>query len=254
MSLSRPNFAGFSHAKGAQHVGCGMSSPMSVEIARDSADTLGVPQAVLACESSRENSNGMAFTATPTNACNCVFRYPSQRSWPGIVPTAPAAPSFRPYFLGKNARVIADHVAISARRLPARQSVACSRRTQKGTRGSSRCEFSKLRRSQRSPSVALQPVATQRWSKVCWAQAPVQAQPLSRAATPKPVPSSARAQTCFIAKPTPANATDLTAATFGSQPWNSAIKTACGFGGFLLPKPVRATRMGQEPEGTFDVQ
>lgn len=255
MSLSRPYSAGFCGFATANRAIFGASLPTHAEIARDSADMMGAPEAVLAWGGLGANSERMALTATPANACsNCVFRYPSQCSWPGTVPTAPAALSVKPCPSRPYAQGIADLSVNSQRGLPVRKSVASSRRTNKGTRGKSRCEFSRLQRSHVSPLAAWRPVVTRRLNRVCLAPVPALAQPLLLAAMPKPQPSSARVPMCSTARLTQVAATDLTAATLGSQPLNTATKAVCGSGGFLLPKPLRVSRRGHEPEGTFDVQ
>lgn len=260
MMLSQPNFAGFSPRQFVQTVPLGMSLPMARKIARDSADKAIAPKAVLAWDATRENSKVMAFPATPENACNCVFRYPSQRSWPGTVPTAPAATLSTPCFVGADARVIADHKGVFDRQLRRVRSVAFSRHTQSGTRGKSRCEFSKLRRSQGSPSVALRPVATRHLNKACLALALVQVQPLSLAATPKQQQSLVQVPMCSTVRPIRNAATKLTSASFQTQPMMMTTKAPHGLGGFLLqrslPEPSRLNKGSTlaRKEGTFDVQ
>lgn len=258
--LSQPNFAGFSPCPSVQAAPFGISLPMARKIARDSADEAVAPKAVLARGATRENSKVMASPATPEDACNCVFRYPSQRSWPGTVPTAPAATHLIPCFTGSDARAIADHATVSDRQLRGPRSVAFSRHTQSATRGKSRCEFSKLRRSHVSPSVALRPVATQRWNKGCSAQAPVQARPLSQVATQPRAQSLARAPMCSTARPIRNAATKLTSAPLRAQPMKMTTKAPRGPGGFLLPRSLPGpSRLNDGPrlarkEGTFDVQ
>lgn len=254
MSLSQPYSADFQPHATCEGMPFGMSSPMVRKIARDSADNLTIVKAEVARGVTRENSQDMASTATPADVCNCVFRYPSQSSWPGTVPTAPAAISLSPYFQSADARVIADRQAGNRHELRALKSVAFSRHTQSGTRGKSRCEFSRLRRSHVSPSVALRPVATRRLNRVSLAPVQVQARPLSQAATPKQQPLSAQQPTWPTARPIQNAATNLTSAPLRAQPMNRTIKAHLGLGGFLLPLSSQQACADHEPEGTFDVQ
>ncbi len=254
MTSRRPNSAVFDRVARRDRAGVRVTLPTPVKSARDSADSAIVSMAVLAWDGSRENSKAMAFSATPANAGNCVHCYPSQSSWLGNVPTVPAAPLFSSYFIGPDAQVIADQALICVHRLPAEKSMASSRNSRQRKRGNSRCEFSDLRRSPVSPLAALRPVATRRLNRVCWAQVPGLAQPLSPAATPKAQRSLGQGSTSPTAKPIRSAATDLTSVALGPLPMQPTTKVACGFGGFLLPKPVRASRAGHEPEGTFDVQ
>lgn len=254
MTHRRPYFAGFDLSQAIKTLPFGVSLPMAGEIARGCADHAISLQVEVAQGATRENSQVMASSVTPADACNCVFRYPSQCSWPGIVPTAPAALSFFPYFLRENAQIIADPRRISVRRLPLVKTMTCSPRIDQGTKGKSRCDFLKLRRSHVSPLVALRPVATRRWNRVSLAPVPVQARPSLRVATPQPVRLSVQASIWRTARPTQKNATNLTSAPLRAQPMNRTIKAHLGLGGFLLSLSARDARADHEPEGTFDVQ
>lgn len=260
MSRRQPYSADFQPAMPRPLGGFGMSLPIAGKIARDSADKAIAPKAVLARGATRENSKVMTSPATPEDVCNCVFRYPSQSSWFGTVPTVPAAPSFSASCDGSDARAIADLKPQLQGRLPAGSGVALSRYTQSGTRGKSRCEFSKLRRSHVSPSVALRPVATRHWNKACLVQAPVQARPLSQVATPNQARSLARAPMCSTARPIRNAATKLTSASSQAHSMIVTTRAPRGLGGFLLPRSMSGpARLNTGPrrarkEGTLDVQ
>lgn len=260
MNIRQPYSADFQPVMTAAVSSLGMSLPMARKIARDSADQAIAPKAVLARGATRENSKLMTSPATPEDVCNCVFRYPSQSSWSGTVPTAPAAPSFSASRYGPDARAIADLKPQLQRHLPVWSGVAWSRYTQSGTRGKSRCEFLKLRRSHVSPSVALRPAATRRWNRACSVQAPVQARPLSRVAMPSQARSLAQAPMCFTARPIRNAATKLTSASSQAHPMIVTTRAPRVFGGFLLPRSMSGpARLNTGPrrarkEGTLDVQ
>lgn len=258
--LSRPNPAGFSAIASAERVPFGMSLPMNCEIARDSADNLIKPKAEVARRNTRKNSNDMASAATLADVCNSVFRYPSQRSWRGTVPTASAASTFSAFELNNNARQIADLRAKNDLHFTASLTMAVSPQTTKGKRGNSRCEFSKSQRSHASHLAGWRPVATQRLNKACLAQVPVQVRRLLPAAAQQPVPLSARPQTWPTAKPIQTAVTKPTSASpvfAGAQPMDLTTKAPRGFGGFLMPKFTTGPShliAGPETEGTSDVQ
>ncbi|CUI78498.1 hypothetical protein TA5114_02631 [Cognatishimia activa] len=260
MMLSRLNPAGSSAIASAEKVPFGMSSPMICEIARDSADNLIKPKAEVARRNTRKNSNDMASAVTLADVCNSVFRYPSQRSWRGTVPTTSAATSFSANKLNNNARQIADLRAEYELRFPASLTMAVSPQTTKGQRGNSRCEFSKSRRSHASHSAGWRPVVTQRLNKACLALARVRVQPLLQAATPQRVQPLAQPQMWPTAKPIQTAVTNPTTASpvyAGAQPMDSTTKARRGFGGFLMPKFTTGPShliAGPETEGTSDVQ
>jgi len=254
MSICRPYSAGIRRFDSAKGLPFGMSLPTTDETARDGADTAANPKAEVAPGATRENSQHMASMVTPLDACNSVFRYPSQCSRPGIVPTAPAAFSFFPYFLGENAQIAADQRRIFARRLSMVKTMACSPQRNQETKGNSRCNFSRLQRSHVSPLAGWRPVATPRSNRAYLVLAPVQARPSSPVAMQRQLRLLGQAPTCFTAKPTQKNVTDLTPAPLRAQPMNRTIKAHLGLGGFLLPLSARDARVDHEPEGTFDVQ
>lgn len=260
MMLSQPNLAGIAARPVGQVASVGVSSPMVRKTARDSADKARTTHAALAWAATGENSNDMASAATPVDAGNCAIRYPSQSSWPGYVPTVPAAHRFTSRVATRDARVLADQTPLTANQLRAQAGLAFLHHTSKTQRGNSRCVFSKWRRSPVSPSAALRPVATQRLNKVFWGQAQVQAQPLSPAATPKQQRSLAQAPTCFIAKPIRNAATNLMSVPSRAHQEMMTTKALCGPGGFLLPRSLPGLshlkdgpRLARK-EGTFDVQ
>ena len=256
--LSRPNPAGFSAIASAEKVCFGMSLPMNREIARDSADNLIKPKAEVARRNTRKNSKDMASAATLADVCNSVFRYPSQRSWRGTVPTASAASSFSAEKINNNARQIADLCTEYDLHFTASLAMAVSPPTTKGKRGNSRCAFSKSQRSHASHLAGWRPVATQRWNKVCLAQVPVRVRPLLPVATPQPVPLSAPPQTWPTAKPIQTAVTNPTSASpvyAGAQPMDSTTKVPRGFGGFLMPKfTTGPSQLIAGPENRRDIR
>lgn len=260
MTQCRPNPAGFSAVASAKKVPFGMSLPMICEIARDSADNLNKPKADVAQENTRKDSNVMASAATLADVCNSVFRYPSQRSWRGTVPTASAASTFSAFELNNNARQIADLRVQYDLHFTASLTMAVSPQTTQGKRGNSRCEFSKSRRSHVSHLAGWRPVAIQRLNKACLAQGRVQALPLLPAATPRRAQPLARPQMWHTAKPTQTAVTNPTSASpvfAGARPMDSTTKAPRGFGGFLMPKFTTGPShliAGPETEGTSDVQ
>lgn len=231
----------------------GVSLPMDMEIARENADVDSRHHAEIASDGSGANSKVKVSTVTPIDAGNSVLRYPSQCSWPGIVPTAPAADISLP----KNTRQAADPRPARAIRLHRAGRVASFGCTHKQTRGYSRCDYLRLRRSHVSPLAGLQPVAIQRLNRACLAQARAQVRLLSPVGMPQPALSSVQASTCSTARTTRANVTKPTSAPIAAQPINTTTKPYRGLGGFFMPRRLTAPLhliKGHEPEGTFDVQ